>query len=85
MSNSGSVATMEVKSTGKFTIPGLCMLKICKKPTTKTGRKGISAEVAVMKAKPESTVVKVFHIMKMHGPWASSLQISGIKKIGVTS
>merc|ERR1711976_642524 len=32
------IATKEVKSTGKFTIPGLCMLKTRKKPAVKAGK-----------------------------------------------
>merc|ERR1719251_630592 len=35
------VATKEVEGTGKFTIPGLCMLKTRKKPATKAGKKGV--------------------------------------------
>merc|ERR1711972_410752 len=35
------VATKEVKKTGKFTIPGLCMLKTRTKPATKAGKKEI--------------------------------------------
>lgn len=32
-------ATKEVKSIGKFTFPGLCMLKTREKPTSKAGKK----------------------------------------------
>merc|ERR1719190_176271 len=54
------LATKEVKSTGKFTIPGLCMLKTRKKPATKAGKREIFGKVVVVKAKPASTVVKAF-------------------------
>merc|ERR1712226_335019 len=54
------VATKEVKSNGKFTIPGLCMLKTRKKPATKAGKREIFGKVVVVKAKPAKTVVKAF-------------------------
>merc|ERR1712051_379276 len=55
-----AVATKEVKSTGKFTIPGLAMLKIKNKPATKAGKKEMFGKVVVVKAKPASKVVKAF-------------------------
>merc|ERR1711976_256291 len=33
------LATKEVKSTGKFTIPGICMIKTRHKPATKAGKR----------------------------------------------
>merc|ERR1719330_1499116 len=41
-----TVATKEVKGSGKFTIPGLCMLKIRNKPATKAGKKEVFGKVA---------------------------------------
>merc|ERR1712219_53426 len=55
-----SVATKEVKSAGKFTIPGLCMLKIKNKPATKAGKKEVFGKVVMVKAKPASKVVKAY-------------------------
>merc|ERR1712039_645282 len=54
------VATKEVKSTGKFTIPGLCMLKKKSKPATKASKKMAFGKEVVVKAKPASTVVKAY-------------------------
>merc|ERR1711897_121565 len=55
-----AVATKEVKSAGKFTIPGLCMLKIKNKPATKPGKKEVFGKVVMVKAKPASKVVKAY-------------------------
>merc|ERR1719242_1757558 len=33
------IATKQVKSVGKFTLPGLCMIKTRRKPATKAGKK----------------------------------------------
>merc|ERR1712051_87672 len=54
------VATKQVKSVGKFTIPGLCMLKTRKKPATKAGKREVFGKVVMVKAKPASTVVKAY-------------------------
>merc|ERR1739838_1088683 len=54
------VATKEVKGTGKFAIPGLCMLKTRKKPATKAGKKEVFGKVMMVKAKPAKTVVKAY-------------------------
>merc|ERR1712084_84150 len=54
------VATKEVKGNGKFTIPGLCMLKTRKKPATKAGKREVFGKVVMVKAKPACTVVKAF-------------------------
>merc|ERR1712087_244488 len=53
-----AVATKEVKSTGKFTVPGLAMLKM--KPATKAGKREMFGKVVVVKAKPAKKVVKAF-------------------------
>merc|ERR1712046_485152 len=55
-----TLATGEVKKTGKFTIPGLCMLKTRTKPATKAGKKEIFGKLCVVKAKPAKKVVKAF-------------------------
>merc|ERR1740123_3049655 len=55
-----AVATKEVKGAGKFTIPGLCMLKLKNKPATKAGKKEIFGKVVMVKAKPASKVVKAY-------------------------
>merc|ERR1712186_253483 len=60
LENLATVATKEVKGTGKFTIPGLCMLKMKTKPATKAGKKMAFGKEVVVKAKPASTVVKAY-------------------------
>merc|ERR1711948_5988 len=52
------VASKQVKSAGKVTIPGLCMIKTRLKPATKAGKKEMFGKVVVVKAKPAKTVVK---------------------------
>merc|ERR1740121_1634513 len=56
------VATKQVKGSGKFTIPGLCMIKTRKKPATKAGKREIFDKVVMVKAKPAKTVVKAFAV-----------------------
>merc|ERR1739844_810593 len=56
------VATEEVKGTGKFTIPGLCMLKTRKKPATKAGKREVFGKVMMVKAKPAKTIVKAYPV-----------------------
>merc|ERR1712190_141654 len=51
-----SVATQEVKKTGKVTIPGLCMIKTRLKPATKAGKKEIFGKLVMVKAKPAKTI-----------------------------
>merc|ERR1711884_719794 len=57
-----AVATTEVKSTGKFTIPGLAMLKLKTKPATKAGKREMFGKVVVVKAKPAKKIVKAFAV-----------------------
>merc|ERR1712151_311416 len=57
-----SVATQEVKKTGKVTIPGLCMIKTRLKPATKAGKKEIFGKLVMVKAKPAKTIVKAFAV-----------------------
>merc|ERR1712218_698436 len=57
-----AVATKEVKSSGKFTVPGLAMLKVKTKPATKAGKKEMFGKVVVVKARPAKKVVKAFAV-----------------------
>merc|ERR1719499_2646886 len=57
-----SVATQEVKKTGKCTIPGLCMIKTRMKPATKAGKREVFGKMMLVKAKPAKTVVKAFAV-----------------------
>merc|ERR1712227_659150 len=55
-----AVATAQVKSAGKVTIPGLCMVKTRLKPATKAGKREVFGKVVFVKAKPAKTVVKAY-------------------------
>merc|ERR1712217_853221 len=56
----GGIAAKELKGVGKFTIPGVCMVKTRKKPATKAGKREVFGKVVMVKAKPAKTVVKAF-------------------------
>merc|ERR1711939_235464 len=56
------LAAKEVKSTGKFTIPGICMVKTRHKPATKAGKRMAFGKEVKVKAKPARTVVKAFAV-----------------------
>merc|ERR1712078_424662 len=50
----------EVKSTGKFTIPGVCMVKTRHKAAQKAGKRMAFGKEVTVKAKPARTIVKAF-------------------------
>merc|ERR1712146_434766 len=52
------LATAEVKKTGKFAIPGLCMLKTKVKPARKAGTSVAFGKTIKVKARPATTVVR---------------------------
>ena len=52
----------EVKSTGKFKIPGVCMIKTRHKPATKAGKIMAFGKEVKRKAKPARTIVKAFPV-----------------------
>merc|ERR1711879_475575 len=56
------IATKEVKSTGVFTIPGVCKIKTRMKPATKAGKREVFGKVVMVKAKPARKVVKAFPV-----------------------
>merc|ERR1712146_406736 len=56
------LATKEAKSTGKFTIPGVCVVKTRHKPATKAGKRMAFGKEMRVKAKPARTVVKCFAV-----------------------
>merc|ERR1712080_391608 len=55
-----ALATKQVKSAGKVTIPGLCMIKTRTKPATKAGKREMFGKVVIVKAKPAKTIVKAY-------------------------
>jgi len=56
------IVTQEVKSTGVFTIPGVCKIKTRVKPATKAGKREVFGKVVMVKAKPARKVVKAFPV-----------------------
>ena len=57
-----TIAASELKKAGKFTIPGVCMVKTRLKPATKAGKREIFGKMQIVKAKPAKTVVKAFPV-----------------------
>merc|ERR1711924_66486 len=56
------LAGKEVKSAGKFTIPGICMVKSRFKPAQKAGKRMAFGKEVKTKAKPARTIVKAFAV-----------------------
>merc|ERR1711939_940578 len=56
------LAEKETKSTGKFTIPGICMIKTRHKPARKAGKRMAFGKEVKVKAKKARTVVKAFAV-----------------------
>merc|ERR1712072_576491 len=54
------LATAEVKKTGKFTIPGLCMLKTRIRPARKAGTASAFGKTIQVKARPATKIVKAY-------------------------
>ena len=56
------IGTKEVKKAGKFTLPGLCMIKTRHKKATKAGKRMMFGQEVKVKAQPAKTVVKAFPV-----------------------
>merc|ERR1711972_135590 len=54
------IATKEVQTVGKFTLPKLLTIKSRQKPATKACKKMIFGALQTVKARPAKTVVKAF-------------------------
>merc|ERR1719482_2329915 len=52
----------EVKGTGKFTLPGVCMIKKRHKPATKAGKIMAFGKEVKREARPARTIVKAFAV-----------------------
>ena len=52
----------QLKATGKFTIPGITMIKLKKKPATKAGKRMAFGKEVFVKAKPARTLVKCYTV-----------------------
>merc|ERR1711974_24690 len=62
VSSFASIATSQVVNAGKFTFPGVCMIKTRHKPATKACKKEIFGKMQDVKAKPARTIVKAFPV-----------------------
>merc|ERR1711879_352015 len=60
--NLAGIATEQVKSMGKFTLPGLFRIKTRVKPATKAGKRMAFGKEVMVKAKPAKTIVKAFPV-----------------------
>ena len=60
--NLESLIPAQLKATGKFTIPGVTMIKLKKKPATKAGKRMAFGKEVFVKAKPAKTVVKCYTV-----------------------
>ena len=56
------IATKEVKSAGKFVIPGVCMIKTRVKPARKAGKRMAFGKEVMVKSQPAKSVVKAFSV-----------------------
>merc|ERR1711904_456354 len=56
------IAAEQVKSAGKFVLPGICMVKTRLKPATKAGKREVFGKVMMVKAKPARTIVKAYPV-----------------------
>ena len=56
------LATAETKKTGKFVIPGICMIKKRHKPARKAGKRMAFGKEVKVKAKAAHSVVKCFAV-----------------------
>ena len=54
------IGTKETVNVGKFTVPGLVMIRTKVKPAAKAGKRMLFGKEVVMKATPAKTVVKAF-------------------------
>merc|ERR1712093_908784 len=57
-----SLIPAQLKATGKFTIPGVTMIKLKKKPATKAGKRMAFGKEVFVKAKPARTLVKCYTV-----------------------
>merc|ERR1712216_950785 len=62
ISSLAGIAAKEVKANGKFTFPGLCMVKTRLKPATKAGEREVFGKMVMVKAKPARTIVKAYPV-----------------------
>ena len=77
------IGTEEVKKSGKFTLPGLCMIKTRQKPATKAGKRLMFGKEVMVKAQPAKTVVKASVVVALKSQiWGRSLGHGAVVKGG---
>ena len=59
------LAEKETKKTGKFTIPGIVVVKTRRKKATKAGKRMAFGQLIKCKAKPARTIVKAFAVKSL--------------------
>merc|ERR1712046_36786 len=59
------IATTQVKKVGKFTIPGLVMIKTRKKEAQKAGKRMAFGKLITVKARPAKTIVKAYCVANL--------------------
>ena len=70
------IGTREVKKNGKFTLPGLCMIKTRKKKATKGGKRMMFGKEVKVKPQLAKTVVKAFPVAALKQQiWSGSLPL----------
>merc|ERR1712194_207578 len=57
-----ALSAKELKRAGKFTIPGVVMIKTRKKAATKAGKRVMFGKEVAVEAKPAKTVMKAFAV-----------------------
>merc|ERR1712093_834893 len=57
-----AIIPAQLKATGKFTIPGITMIKLKKKAATKAGKRMAFGKEVFVKAKPAKTLVKCYTV-----------------------
>ena len=65
----GNVIKKSLRSNGLFTLPGLCKMKVVKRPATKAreGTNPFTKEKMMFKAKPASKKVRVLPLKNLKG------------------
>merc|ERR1711861_55023 len=63
-----SLIPAQLKASGKFTIPGITMGKLRKKPATKAGKRMAFGKEVFVKAKPAKTLVKCYTVKALRTP-----------------
>merc|ERR1711939_888003 len=66
-----SLIPAQLKASGKFTIPGITMIKLKKKPATKAGKRMAFGKEVFVKAKPAKTLVKCYTVKALKDEFSS--------------